>query len=142
MMRKIAYFWIVFFALVLNGCSLGDDASNFHFEALRITDAELPDSFELNETYEINVHYVLQNGCTSFEGFDFVREDTTVRNVTAIGSVRTDENLCTQAIIEGETSFSFVVLYDQPYVFRFFQGENDNGEREYLEITVPVIRIN
>jgi len=34
--------------------------------------------------------------------------------------------------------FNFVVLYEEPYVFRFWQGEDSNGEAQFLEIQVPV----
>lgn len=137
MMRKKFIFLIVFTSALLGGCSV-DDEPNFHFTALRIVSAELPESFELNESYQIFVDYELPNGCSAFEGFEVRQEDTTVRNVVAIGSIRTDTELCTDAIIEGQAFFNFVVIHDQPYTFKFHQGENSEGEAEYLEIVVPV----
>lgn len=136
-MRKKFIFLVIFVTLILSGCS-NDDGSNFHFTALQITDAEVPESFELNQTYQINVTYALPNGCTAYEGFDVSEEDTTIRNVVAIGSVRTDIEACTQAIVEGQAFFNFTVIYNEPYTFKFFQGENSDGEAEFLEIIVPV----
>ncbi|RKN82713.1 hypothetical protein [Ulvibacterium marinum] len=130
---------IIFYSLLvlgLSSCNLGDDGPNFHFTALQITSAELPESFDLNGTYEIKVTYVRPDGCTFFEGFDFVKEDVTVRNVVAVGSVRTDQ-ACTAAVEEEEATFVFVVLFDEPYTFRFWQGTED-GTDEYFEVEVPV----
>ncbi len=131
---------IIFYSLLvvlgLSSCNLGDDGPNFHFTALQITSAELPESFNLNETYEIKVTYVRPDGCTFFEGFDLGKEDVTVRNVVAVGSVRTDQ-ACTTAVEEEEATFLFVVLFDEPYTFRFWQG-NENGTDEYFEVEVPV----
>lgn len=131
---------IIFYSLLLvlglSSCNLGDDGPNFHFTALQITSAELPESFNLNETYEIKVTYVRPDGCTFFEGFDLSKEDVTVRNVVAVGSVRTDQT-CTTAIEEEEATFLFVVLFDEPYTFRFWQGTED-GTDEYFEVEVPV----
>jgi hypothetical protein len=48
------------------------------------------------------------------------------------------EQACTQALEEIETSFDFIVLYEGSYLFRFWSGEDENGEQQYLEIEVPV----
>ncbi len=134
--RKVI-FLVVCFTLILCGCS-NDDGPNFHFTALQITSADVPESFELNQTYQINVTYNLPDGCTAYEGFDVSDEDTTTRNIVAIGSVRTDIEACTQVVTTEEAFFNFTVIYNQPYTFKFFQGENSDGEAEFLEIIVPV----
>lgn len=115
-----------------------DDGPNFHFKALRIVSAELPDSFELNQTYQIMVSYALPDGCTSFSHPDVTISDTTTRNVVAWGTVRTDQEACIQGVTEGQASFNFICKYDEPYVFRFWQGEAEDGELEYFEVIVPV----
>ncbi|MGB3152036.1 MAG: hypothetical protein WBB27_15370 [Maribacter sp.] len=135
--RKVVYFFVCL-GLLFNGCSIDDDQPNFHFTALRITSANLPESFALNETYRVDVTFELPNGCSAYEGFDVTEEDTTVRNVVAIGSIRTDSEACTQSIIDGEAFFNFTVIYNEPYTFKFFQGENSDGEAEFLEVIVPV----
>ncbi|UWX55045.1 hypothetical protein NYZ99_20525 [Maribacter litopenaei] len=137
-MNKKCTLVVALFALLLGSCSLDDDEPNFNFKALRIESAELPESFNLNETYQINVTYSLPDGCTQYEGFDVTKEDTTVRNVVAIGVAMTDLVSCTQVITQEEASFNFIVKYDQPYTFRFYQEENSAGEAEFLEVVVPV----
>ena len=139
MMRKKLIFLLLFAGVLLGGCSVDDDdGQNFHFTTLRINDAVLPESFELNETYEILVDYTLPNNCSLFDGFDVTQEDTTVRNVVAIGSVRTDQSGCTDEAIEGQASFNFTVIHNQPYTFKFYQGETSEGEYIFLEVDVPV----
>ncbi|MFD0795919.1 hypothetical protein ACFQZJ_00490 [Maribacter chungangensis] len=139
MMRKKLMLLLFCTGVLLGGCSLDDDdVQNFHFATLRINSATLPDAFELNETYEVSVDYTLPNNCAFFEGFEVTQEDTTVRNVVAIGSVRTDQVGCSEESIEGQASFNFTVIHNQPYTFRFYQGENSEGEHEFLEVDVPV----
>lgn len=123
--------------LVLNACDIGEDEVNYHFVTLRITDVSMPESFNLNETYEIGVTLLVPNGCTEFEGFDVASQDTTVRTVVAIGTQR-DDVVCTQVVSEVETTFDFVCLYPDTYLFRFWTGENEQGVPQYLEIEVPV----
>ncbi|APQ19299.1 hypothetical protein A9200_00445 [Maribacter hydrothermalis] len=127
----------VVIAFICNSCSIDDDGANFHFTALEIIDADVPESFNLNETYVISVRYLKPDRCTYYEGFDVIKDSLTVRNVVAIGSVRTDLN-CTEEITEQTASFNFKVIYADPYTFKFYTGENSDGDPEYLEVVVPV----
>ncbi len=65
---------LLFFSLMCTlfySCDLDDDdAQNFHFTTLTVLEADVPESFELNETYDIEVTYLRPNSCTFFEGFD------------------------------------------------------------------------
>lgn len=137
-MRKKIMLLVAFIAFIGNGCSLDDDNPNFHFTALEIVDADLPESFDFNETYEITVNYLKPNSCTNYEGFDIVKDSLTIRNVVAIGSVRTDADNCTEQIIEQTASFNFTVIYNDSYKFKFYKGDNNEGKAEYLEVVVPV----
>ncbi|WP_343486958.1 hypothetical protein [Allomuricauda sp. d1] len=124
--------------LFMGGCDLDDD-QNFHFVALRILDAEVPESFELNQVYDITVTYQRHNGCVFFQGFDVQDVDLTTRNIVAIGSELVDtDTACTQAVEEVEAQFRFQVLYSEPYLFRFYAGEDEDGNATYLEYTVEV----
>ncbi|WP_339626311.1 hypothetical protein [uncultured Maribacter sp.] len=137
-MRKKLILLVVTLALINNGCSIEDDGANFHFTALEIVDAELPESFDYNQTYEILVNYIKPDSCTNYEGFDVVKDSLTIRNVVAIGSVRTDIDGCTLQSIEQTASFNFKVIYTDPYTFKFYTGENSEGEAQYFEVLVPV----
>lgn len=128
---------IIAVLFLFGSCSL-DDGSNFHFLPLQIVSAELPDSFNLNETYQIRVHYNQPDACTAFAGFEVVDSDTTVRKVAVIGTKRTDQEVCAEIVSEQTATFNFIVNYSQTYTFRFWQGENENGEQMYLEVEVPV----
>ena len=123
--------------LVLNACDIGEDEVSYHFVTLEIIDVSMPESFNLNESYEIGVTVRVPNGCTEFEGFDVISEDTTVRNVVAIGTEWNDV-VCTEVLSEVETTLDFVCLYPETYLFRFWTGEDPQGVPQYLEIEVPV----
>jgi hypothetical protein len=138
-MRKLFFICVVSGLLLQTvSCSLNDDSPNFHFKPLQITSAVVPDSFELNETYQITVNYTLPDACTDFGGWDVTKSDTTIRNVVVFGRVRTDQEVCTPLAQEAQASFDFICIYDEPYTFRFWQGEGEDGEQEYFEVIVPV----
>ena len=136
-MKKTLLILLCFLVVPLGSCSLDDGGVNFNFVTLQIVDAELPESFMLNTSYTIKVTYLRPNGCTFFEGFDVNQADLTTREVVAIGSELQDTE-CTQQVEEVETTFDFFVIHSEDYLFRFWTGENAEGEQEYLEIVVPV----
>ena len=137
MRNLFAFSMMLLIVLSFTGCSL-EDTENFRFVAFPIESVELPESFELNETYEIKVKYLRGSDCAFFEGFDIVNEETTVRNVAAIGSMLSDSDDCKEVLEEVETSFNFIVLYQDTYLIKFYTGEDAEGEPLYLEIEVPV----
>lgn len=130
---------ILFLVLALNACDLEDDGVSYHFVSLPVVEVGMPESFRLNETYEIGVTLLLPNGCAQFEGFDVTSEDTTVRRVVAIGT-EVDGPSCTQEVSEVEATFRFICLYPETYRFLFWTGEDESGEPRFLEIEVPVTR--
>lgn len=136
-MKRIVTLFFALSIFVLSSCSVTDDEPDYYFIPLQVVSAELPQSFMLHETYEIKVTYVLPNGCASFEGFDVTPIAQTTRNVVPIGS-QFDDPDCVDGGAEVEGSFNFVCLYSDTYLFRFWKGENESGEQEYLEFEVPV----
>ncbi|KQC30550.1 hypothetical protein [Flagellimonas eckloniae] len=138
-MKKVILVFILFGACSLfTSCNLDDDGQNFHFTTLDIIEATVPESFDLNETYTIEVTYLRPNSCTFFEGFDFSKPAETDRDIVAIGSVLTDDTACTQATEEVVATFEFNVIFTEDYHFRFFSGMDENDDATYIEYTIPV----
>jgi hypothetical protein len=136
--KRIFFGFFLFLSLSLAiSCDSDEDEMKYHFVALEISDVDLPESFQLNETYEIGITYRVPNSCTSLEGFDVSSEELTVRRVVAIGA-EIQEQACTEAVEELQTSFQFVCLYSETYLFRFYAGDDETGEPLYLEVEVPV----
>jgi len=138
MKRSFFVFCAILVSFTFNSCDLDDDGPNFHFVPLQIVSADLPESFTLNETYEIKVTYLRPDGCTYYEGFNVLKPELTTRDVVVIGAQRTDQEVCTQVVQEEEASFNFIVIHNETYLFRFWQSEDENGEQQYLEVEVPV----
>tara|TARA_R110002073_G_scaffold2125_6_gene14709 strand:+ start:851 stop:1327 length:477 start_codon:yes stop_codon:yes gene_type:complete len=137
-MKRVFFLLLVATFTILTSCDIDDDV-NYHFEALQVKSVEMPESFDYGEIYKIKVTYFRPNNCTFFEGFDVVKEDLTTRKVVTIGTViEDDEEECTGSGEDLVATFNFEVLYDEPYLFRYWTGEDASGEPTYLEITVPV----
>lgn len=136
---KRLYFILYIAALVLlsNSCSLDDDGVNFYYAPLKIASVEVPESFILNEVYTIKVNIIRPDDCTLLEGFDVTKSATTTREVIAVGAFLEKED-CKTVDKEVQDTFQFSVIYSEPYLFRFFTGNDADGKAQYIEVEVPV----
>lgn len=123
---------------LVTSCSLDDDSVKFRTEAVPIVSVEMPESFVYGEQYEIGVTYQRPSTCYSFYNI-FLDSEGNQRTVVAVNSVRIGDN-CTELEDElVEVSFDFKVIYTDTYVFKFWQGKDDNDNDLYYIVEVPVV---
>lgn len=136
-LRKI--FFVIFAVVFVVSCS-DDDSYDYHYELLAIEDAQVPEQFEYGGLYEISVKYIVPDNC--YTNNDVLYEyDNDARNVAVISLV-VESSDCETIDVEQELNFQVHALQASPYIFRFWQGEDDNGEPIYLTVEVPVINLS
>lgn len=129
-------FFVIFAVISMVSCS-DDDSYEYHYELLPIEDAVVPDEFIYGEVYDLSVTYIVPSDC--YVNSDILYEyDYDARNVAVISLVL-ESNDCQTIDLEQELSFKVHALQKSPYIFRFWQGDDENGEPIYLSIEVPVI---
>ncbi|TDN87366.1 hypothetical protein DET49_11256 [Salegentibacter sp. 24] len=145
-MKRIALLMVV--ALSLYSCSTEDDGPNVNFAVAEITDTDLPEFFEIGESYDLEVTYQLPNACHDFYTFDVNQykdeenDSTFVIEIAALTSY--DANL-TECPEDGEISDSRTIRnlrimsedYNT-YQFKLLTGIDENEEGEFLIIDVPI----
>lgn len=135
-MKKIIALLSLF--LVITSCSVSNDEPNFHYELLPIQDVEIPTEFVMGETYQITLWYYKPSTCHGFGGFYY--EKNLNERTIAIQSIVQDESTCTPLTNElVSATLDFYVTNNGSYVFKFWQGVDDNGEDVFYEVEVPVI---
>ena len=126
--------------ILLVSCSISDNGSSYDgysLDVLPIESVNMPDTFTLGETYPITVHYFTPSTCYSFKEFYYLKNNNE-RTVAVINYVADNPN-CTDLQDElTEATFNFVVTSNGSYVFKFWQGTDENGDDQYLTIEVPV----
>jgi hypothetical protein len=133
-MKKIFF---VFFILLLTVSCSDDDNTNYHYELLPVEDAIVPDEFIHGQVYFITVKYIRPDDCYVYN--DVLYEyDYDARNIAVISTVIENEN-CEVLDSEEELTIRVQALQTSPYIFRFWQGDDENGDPIYLEIIVPVV---
>jgi hypothetical protein len=139
-MKNFKYLLILIVALSvsLSSCSDDDDYHEYHLEYIGVKSAEVPDVFTFGQTYRINVTIELPNSCYFYYNqYEYFYEGTS-RLIYPIAHV--DDGVpCTPNITETTFSIPVQVLQEEPYIFKFYQGEDADGQDTFLTIEVPVV---
>ncbi len=131
------YLLILLTAITLSSCSPNDYDENYYFEYITVTTVDVPDEFTHGETYQLHIRYELPDNCTAYYHYDYIYDDTS-RIIATIGIVYDSED-CESEVSEGEYIINVEALQDEPYIFKFWQGEDNDGEDIFLIVEVPVI---
>ncbi|WP_418512719.1 hypothetical protein [Corallibacter sp.] len=129
---------LLFTLATLFSCSVGDDSPNTYMEILPVESASLPDEFERGEVYEISLTYLRVSNCHTFSDIYYTKE-ANKRTVAIVATVFVNNENCISSNDELETSFNFEVTNSDSYIFKFWQGEDEYGEDQYLIVEVPVV---
>lgn len=135
-MKRLVVFCLTL--MLFASCSVDDDSTSFSFEILPVESVDIPDEFELGETYPITVSYLRPSTCHGFKEFYYLKENNerTVAPITYVFDNNDCETLEDKLV---EATFNFIVTSNGSYIFKFWQGEGTDGETQYLIIEVPVI---
>ncbi|NQX86472.1 MAG: hypothetical protein HRT67_11320 [Flavobacteriaceae bacterium] len=136
--------FILIIVLVLSSvssCSIDDysTSDDYTIELLPIESIELPDSFFFNETYSIAYSYMQPTSCHLFHDLYYnVNED---ERTLAVLNKKLDNNYC-QTLDETLVTNSFEFHCSKEngaYSFKIWQGEDEQGEAQYLIYEVPIV---
>jgi len=135
-MKKIISLIALFFLFI--SCS-PDHEPNYLYEVLPIESVDIPTEFTLGETYPITVHFNRPTSCHYFNGL-YYQKDLNIRTV-AVESAVEQRNNCQELSGDAaadEYTFNFYVTSNGSYIFKFWQGKDDQGNNIFLEYEVPV----
>lgn len=138
-MKKI--FLLFFLTLFLvSSCTPDDSSSNFSTEIVPIVNVSIPEEFVFGEVYEIGVTYYRPTSCHVFNNFfyDINQNERTVAVITTVYNDSSCETFGAQEN-EVEVSFNFQVNSTETYTFKFYQGDDANGNDIYYIVEVPVV---
>lgn len=129
---------VLLIGLIIFSCDTSDDVSLESFqEAMPVESVTLPEEFIVDEIYEIELTYLKTTTCHAFNDILYQKQNNE-RTIHVIGTVFQNNGNCTELNAELEASFNFKPTISGTYIFKFWQGTDDNEESIYLieEITV------
>jgi len=133
-MRKLVVF---LFTLVIVSCT-ADDYESTYTELLPIENAIVTVEFERGEVYDIIVSYIRPSSCHAFNDMYFDGEENEWL-VAVMATVFQGSYECDEIDALTEASFPFKAGEADSYIFKFWQGVDDDGDDQYLVIEVPVV---
>lgn len=144
---------VLTFVALMMSC-IKDDVPNVRYELSPIDTVAFPaDTLILNKKYEIEISYLQTSSCQEFNGFttdterdedkpgDITDEDPK-SNTILVGALMSvyDREDC-QEYDEPKTvkkELSFEPIDQNPYIFKFWQGVDENEEPIFLEKTIYI----
>lgn len=131
---------ILCLSLAVVSCSAIDDENGLNFQRLNVRSVVLPDTLIQGHPYRFQVTYNRPTICHAFGGFDY-RSNGNFRDIIVIGAVEEDRVGCDpQEGITGTADLNFVTERDDFYVFRFYQGDDEDGNPLFLTREIPVLQ--
>ena len=124
-------------AITLVSCSLGNDGhTNLELKTLPIKEYVVPTEFDYGLSYTIKVVYDLPDGCHAFYDLYYKQEETS--RIVAISALVDTQAVCTEVITTKEHEFVVNIAQSRDYTFRFWKGEDNNGNDIFEDVIVPV----
>lgn len=134
-MKKIVLFLVLITSIM--GCSL-NDPDTYSYQILPVESYTIPDSFTLGETYEITLKYQKPTSCHLFQSIYYEKELNT--RIVAIQTALKDNQTCSQVLPPlSEVTFNFYVTNTGSYIFKFYKGQDIDGEDVFEEVEIPVV---
>lgn len=136
MKRFIAYLLILF---AITSCSIDDDGPDFYYEFMPVESVTMPETMIVNNTYEINMTYIRPNSCYIYSDIYYSYDDETIRTIAVICSVYDNNYGCEPLEYpEYDITYNFRPTQVGTYTFKYWQGEDENGEDQYMILEVLV----
>lgn len=135
-MKNLKIFIAILSIVLFFSCS-NDSRTNYHFELLKVESAVLPDTLILGQTHKLKVMYYRPTTCHGFNNFYYTK-NFNIRTI-AVESIVVEQNDCLELTDElREASLNFFVTDPGSYIFKFWQGKDENGKDLFLEYEIPV----
>jgi hypothetical protein len=140
---KKCIFLIVLLVTIFSfsSCSTGDDSPTvleFRTEVMPIDSVVMPEQFVHGETYTIGLNYTKPNSCYQFSNIVY-DIDGHEKTVVLVNTVYTNSASCNDEPEQVTVDFELVISGTETYLFKFYQGADDQGIDQYYLVEVPVV---
>lgn len=132
-MKKLVLLVSILF--LFNSCQLDDN--DFHVEILPVNSVEMPAEFELGAVYQITMEYYRPTNCHSPYGI-YYEKDLNIRTCAIKNLVEERGNCAPVENVLVQETFTFKVTNTGNYIFKFWTGEDTEGNDTFLEYDIPV----
>lgn len=123
------------FIFLFNSCE--PDGYNYRIDVLPVESVVIPTEFTLGETYQITLRYYRPTNCHSAYGI-YYEKDLNIRTCAVKNLVEERGNCGTLENVLVEETFNFKVTNTGNYIFKFWTGEDADGNNTFMTYDIPV----
>ncbi len=132
-MKKL--FLLLLVGISVASCDLGSN-DNTQYVLGPVQDVTMASTYKVDSISEITVRYTRPNDCHIFQGYYYSAEGMT-RNC-AIEFAKVDASDCQEDQTVYELPLRFKPRYAGTYLFRFWDGTNEDGTQHFFEAEAVV----
>ena len=137
-MKKLLF--LSFCLLLIFGCNPDDDeVEQVVYELVPVISTNLPESFRAGEHYIVELTYSPPTSCHRLSSVNYELEGTNTFTFGVVNYYIPADHCQEEVGLTAKTSFDFTAEPVEFYIFKFWQGEDEAGESEFLTVEVPVI---
>ena len=137
-MNKNFLFLLPVLFISIFGCSTDDSPAEepVAYEKVKILSTNLPAQLKVGDKIMLRLTYDRPTRCHKFLGIDY--EELKGALYFGVVTVYDKDQVCENEDLTASTSFEFTPEPVDFYIFKFWQGRNEQGEDIYLTVEVPV----
>lgn len=128
---------VIVSVIFLSGCSLQTDDETLLYQLAPINAVEIPETLIHGETYQLSIQYYKPTNCHSFDGFDVTKNENEIM-IGVVTAYFPENANCEDQEYTEEASLEFYVDRNDFYIFRFWQGVNEDNEPQFMSLEVPI----
>ncbi len=126
---------------LISSCSMEEDRVKFDIAFLPAVAVEVPEYMQPGQTYDFKIKYNRPTDCYYFDGFYYEPDGNA--HIVAVQAlvIRDADCKAIDTLVPEEGTFQVTCspLYtESSYHFKFYKGENANGDQEFMEVEIPV----
>lgn len=127
----------ILFAFLLWSCTSNDDDAHMQ-ELAPVISVNIPEIFEAEQRYEIEIIYIRPTNCHTYRGLDISQKENEI-TVGVVTSYPPNQPNCVETgNLQSSARINFVVERDDFYIFKFWKGRSEAGIDNFLIVEVPV----
>src|SRR5690554_2334087 len=136
-MRKIILIVTLFLSgIFMLSCLENERVDNIYYTMKPIDSVDIQAVNGLNEVTEIKTYYTRNSECEDFFNFDYKGFD--MERTVAIVTWNIDDVNCAEISEATHAILRFTPLNRGEYTFKFWKGNNDENQPEYIEMTIII----
>lgn len=136
-MKNFTLFFLLL--VIITSCS-NDDINDidFNYELMPVSSVSIPDTLTYGEDSFLSLSYLRPSTCHAFAGFNLIENEQEIKLSILNTVVQNGSNCEDLENMTATETFEFAVEREDYYIFKIYQGLDEEGNEVYLTKEVMI----